>query len=114
MIDSRFVVSDDHRVALLIFGEFPDERFTLFRIEAGSWFVGFQGLLVSGEFPEQRLTLFRIERDLLLRGRFTELGGSLVGGELAEQGDALDEILKKIVTLFRVEMGDCRRRFVRG
>ena len=86
MIDSRFVVSDDHRVALL----------------------------VSGEFPEQRLTLFRIERDLLLRGRFTELGGSLVGGELPKQGDALDEILKKIGTLFRVEMGDCRHRFVRG
>jgi hypothetical protein len=74
VIDSRFVVSDDYRRDLLIFGEFPEERFTL----------------------------FRIERDSLLRGRFTELGGSLVGGELSEQGDALDEIVKEIVALSRV------------
>ena len=58
--------------------------------------------LVFSEVPEQCFALFRIERDLLLRGRFTELGGSLVVGELLEQGDASDEIIKEIVALSRV------------
>ena len=32
MIDSRFVVSDDHPMDFLVFGEVAEKRFTLFRM----------------------------------------------------------------------------------
>ena len=38
----------------------------------------------------------------------------LVGSELPEQGLALGETFKQGLTLFAVEMDDCRLRFLRG
>jgi len=52
MIGSGVVVSDDHSVGLLIFGEVPEQRFAPFRIEVGCCFGGLGGSLVIGELPE--------------------------------------------------------------
>ena len=41
MICGGVMVSDNHLVGLLIFGELPEQRLALFRIEVGCCFPGF-------------------------------------------------------------------------
>ena len=76
MTRSRVAVSDDHVSLFLISSELTKQCLALGRIETDRCFLGTGRSLVFGELPEQRLSLFRIERDLILHGRLLGSGSS--------------------------------------